>query len=473
MHYATDTYNIINVGYQKYAINWSLTDGRIFMGIIGLLAETLSLPIDIYVIVLSILSLIISCITVIILKNIILRYKQTENKWKKIIALIISYCTIFNFMYLENLYFVESFVMALSILLFIIAADLLVRKGKYNFIKSMVLVIIGVMCYQGTIGIFFATTLLFSLINNKEKGVKNIIKDFFACCLIVATAVAINILQIKMIEIIFGTNQTRIGSLSKIWYNYIYILTNMNHILIYTCGLFPRWIFLLILNILILLGIIEFSKNKESCTKNMLFIILLASTTIASSFITYLLSLTSFYAGRLKFSIGATIGILFIYLYCTSNIFHKKGFIKVITTLLLVVYLVLNLFFYIFIMKEHKKVNYFEKQEVIQINEYIKQYEKENNTEVKYIVDYISNENFIKLYYNGIKTHNILTYSAVRSNWSNDGVINYYTGRKLEKVDKKHNEKAYNEYENLVNEDKLENGYKCIEDTLYITQYMH
>ena len=23
MHYATDTYNIMNVGYEKYAINWS------------------------------------------------------------------------------------------------------------------------------------------------------------------------------------------------------------------------------------------------------------------------------------------------------------------------------------------------------------------------------------------------------------------------------------------------------------------
>ena len=30
-HYATDTYNIINVGYTRYAIEWSLKDGRIFM----------------------------------------------------------------------------------------------------------------------------------------------------------------------------------------------------------------------------------------------------------------------------------------------------------------------------------------------------------------------------------------------------------------------------------------------------------
>lgn len=33
-HYATDTYNIMNVGYENYAINWSLNDGRIIMFII-------------------------------------------------------------------------------------------------------------------------------------------------------------------------------------------------------------------------------------------------------------------------------------------------------------------------------------------------------------------------------------------------------------------------------------------------------
>ena len=31
MHYATDTYNIMNIGYEKYAINNSLSDGRILV----------------------------------------------------------------------------------------------------------------------------------------------------------------------------------------------------------------------------------------------------------------------------------------------------------------------------------------------------------------------------------------------------------------------------------------------------------
>ena len=36
MHYATDTYNIINIGYKDYAINFSLIDGRLLAFIFSL-----------------------------------------------------------------------------------------------------------------------------------------------------------------------------------------------------------------------------------------------------------------------------------------------------------------------------------------------------------------------------------------------------------------------------------------------------
>ena len=34
MHYATDTYKIMEVGYEEYALEWSLADGRILMSLI-------------------------------------------------------------------------------------------------------------------------------------------------------------------------------------------------------------------------------------------------------------------------------------------------------------------------------------------------------------------------------------------------------------------------------------------------------
>lgn len=40
-HYATDTYNIANIGYKKYAINWSFNDGRVLMGLIRIISRNM------------------------------------------------------------------------------------------------------------------------------------------------------------------------------------------------------------------------------------------------------------------------------------------------------------------------------------------------------------------------------------------------------------------------------------------------
>lgn len=176
MHYATDTYNIINVGYKTYAINWSLTDGRIFMALIGLLAELVHMPITGYVIGLLVIALMISCSAVMCLKGVIESYKKPENKWMELVTLLISYLTIFNFMYLENLYFVECAVMAMSVLFYLFAAKNLVNKPNHYILKTIGWMFLAVISYQGTIGAFFAFLFVFTLLKN-GKDYKQIGKD--------------------------------------------------------------------------------------------------------------------------------------------------------------------------------------------------------------------------------------------------------------------------------------------------------
>ena len=69
MHYASDTYNIMNVGYETYATNWSLKDGRLIMYLITMIFAKLNLPIEIFVIVTLLVAILISCICVIKLKK--------------------------------------------------------------------------------------------------------------------------------------------------------------------------------------------------------------------------------------------------------------------------------------------------------------------------------------------------------------------------------------------------------------------
>ena len=52
-------------------------------------------------------------------------------------------------MYLENMQFAECFVMSLSILLFVMAADILTQKEKNYILKSALLAVLGILFYQG------------------------------------------------------------------------------------------------------------------------------------------------------------------------------------------------------------------------------------------------------------------------------------------------------------------------------------
>ena len=226
-HYATDTYNISNVGYENYAIKWSLKDGRIIMALIGLIANKIHISIELYVFITLVIALLISNITVITLSKIIKKYKQPTDIFQKIILISICYITIFNFMYLEDMYFVESIVMSLSILLYLKSADIIVERKKHYIIKSLILVSIGIISYQGTIGMYFSFIILFTILKNKN-NIKPIVP------------ISLNFIMVKMIINTNNINGIRFRENIEILNNIITILVTLPDILQETCNLFPR-----------------------------------------------------------------------------------------------------------------------------------------------------------------------------------------------------------------------------------------
>lgn len=462
-HYATDTYNIFHVGYDKYATNWSFTDGRIFMGLIGLLQNKIQLPIEIYVSSLTVLALTVSCFLVVKFKNSIERYREPKSKWEELILVVLSYTVIFNFMYLENMYFVENFVMAISLLCFMIAAEKIVEKPKHYLRISLIFTIIGILCYQGTIGFLFVMTTLFTFLKNKRNK-KQMVMDLFQSGIVALSGVIANLVTVKIMGTILGTNQTRLGGISQIWTNILYILEKTYIVLMNTCGLYPLNLFLLGVAILITISMLyEIGKEKvEPIAFKMLFLILI---TIASSSVTFLITLSSFYAGRLRFCIGALIGILFAFLYVETNWMEKKKIMRKVITICLFFYFFSNINTYHISMRQHKQVNQLEKQQVAQIEEKIEKYEKETNIPIKKIAIVGVRGQTKKTYFQEIPNYSVLTYNAVRCDWSVDGVIHFYTGRNLEKIEPtQEGLKIYQEKQ----QEEL-----CIGDTLYIATYMY
>lgn len=79
-------------------------------------------------------------------------------------------------MFLENMQYAECFVMSVSILIYIIAAKILIERKKNYLIKTYLLIIMGIFFYQGTLPVFVVMTTLLSLITTNIKTTsKNIL----------------------------------------------------------------------------------------------------------------------------------------------------------------------------------------------------------------------------------------------------------------------------------------------------------
>lgn len=425
-HYSSDDYTIIGYGYYKYGIEKFLNDGRVFSSVITLLAGYWNLPIKVFIQGLFYIGILISCLCVIKIKNIITKIKPEKNLKETVLVLGISYCIIFNFMYLENMYFAEIPIMALGILLFIKSSEKLVES---KYLKSLAYLIIGELCYQGTINFFITFTFLLLIIKNKKID-KEVIKKVIISGLFCLISVGINLIQIKICGKIFGLEQIRLGGIQKIPANITYIMLHIGDLLTNTCNFFPKYVFLIFLLILYITTFIyDLVKIKEY--SNSFNLLLISIVAIFSSVAINIVSLSSFGLGRMVFSIGALIGLIFMYLYCSTNIFGESKIFKYFLLFVLSIYIVMNFLNYTLQMYCNKMANEMDKEEALQVNEYILEYEKNNNIEVKNIA--FTYDKNITWNYN-LFFDTSYTSRALMIWWCNIDALNYYTGRKLETV---------------------------------------
>ena len=422
MHYATDTYNIIERGYAEYAIKYSLNDGRIFMCAITLIAEFINLPISIYIIVLTFFAIVTSCIAIMYLKNVIQKFKNPKNLFEELVLIIICFTIIFNFMYLENMQFAECFVMAISILLFLIAADILTQKEKNYILKSMFLTVLGILFYQGTLGFFVVMTFVFSIIKQDKKVLKNL----FLCGVICLIAVAVNLFQIKICGMLFGMSQKRFGKLSKIFDMLKLIKNNLKGFLVNTIKIYPKYMFIgFFATVTIITNIYLIKKAK----KWNLYIILLAIISLCTSFAINLFTVAGLGSARMLFPLGALVGNMFLLIYTNTDIFQNKKYFMSGILLIYCLSIVIN---YAYIIWEHTKVEELTKQECKIIEGYMAKYEKESGIKVTKIAVY--NDTKPTYFYKNVKNLSALCVRPLSVEWGDNGSINYWNYRKLKEI---------------------------------------
>ena len=438
-YYSVDTEKIVNLGYDGYAINYSFYDGRIIMGIICMIANSLNINLKVFYIILLSISILISSITVLKIYDIISKYKKTGIK-QKIILVIISFCYIFNFMTINNMEFIECIVMAISVLLYILTAENIIIKKNPK--KAFIYAFIAGIAYQGTINILFITTILFALLeNNKQEKTEN--KKIIYSIICVIIAIILNIVIKQIMEIIIESTMQSQRLNANIFWNIGKIFKEMPLLIIDSLYLFPKYAYI-IFNIgsLIIIYIYCIKNKQIKIWYNTLF--LFVASIVSSLILLIIFDGLQSNNGRIFGSVGASFSIIWIYVYIKTDIFDNRGVIEKISIILITTFFILNCYNILENTKIFKTANELDQELAKNIANKIEEYEIQTNKKIKYIE--IKYSESFKEKVKNYNTRAFLKSRVLTGNFSHD-ILKAYTNIDLEKryFEEEHLEKVKDE----------------------------
>ena len=337
-YYSVDTLWIYTRGYTDYATQDAyIRDGRLFSALIFVIIGLFNPKIITVYIINIIIAIIILSICVIQIYHLIERYKKLEKPKHKFIAFMLSYTYIFNFLIVDVLKYIDSFIIASSILLFIIAIKKIIieKKNKIGFL----LTILGVICYQGTIPVFITLAILITLLENKIIN-KEYFKKILPCAISIISAAVLSVIIVNLVPIITDMEIAyRIGEIDHMDM-IVKNLLNMNQVVFQTFYMFPSYtwigIALFIIFITIIYGIREM---KLQLSINVLVVFMLYMANLLLMF--PLANLVT--APRVAFVLGQTISAMLIYIYCAKFENEKINKYEKIIVGVLIIYFIITL----------------------------------------------------------------------------------------------------------------------------------
>lgn len=444
MHYALDTYLVFS-NTTKAVVTQFFSCGRFITGIAAVVCMELFNLSDNYIYILSYaFAIICTIISLYKLSNLI--NKDIENK---VLSIILSTLVIINIFSFELFVYIEKGIMMFSVLISILAVEqvdkhLQSKKWKH-FILSIIYMLIATCSYQGTVGIFVAISLIYIIKHSKT------IKEFLVNNIKVAFIYGIPVV-INFVLVLFASNNSRVEGNIIILESIQKIIDGTKRLFETTYNLFPKYLFCIYI-----LGIILFVTCKAILSKEkpkikllkILGAIYIFMGTLAVTLAPQILQNTEciWFVARSSYPIASIIGILLIY---TFRQFDIKRTEKNVIVIICVLFMVIQLLYFIKFGTDGYTVNYKDKQETIEIIKQIETYEKETNKEITKIAIY--NDQYSTYVYPDIIDSGDINLRALSINWSAKSIINYYSGRRLkivdsnEKVQQNFSKENWNEY---------------------------
>lgn len=447
MQYAPDTYFAFTNS-TKAVMNQFISGGRLVTAFsAGICIGVMKLS-DKIIYFLSYIFAII-CTMISLYKFCNLLNKDIKNKT---ICLIIATLIIINAFSFELFVYIEKGIMMLSVLMCILAVEQINKwfnnKSLKHAIIALCYVMIATCSYQGTVGIFVAISLFYII---KHSGNT---KEFLLNNVKVATIYGIPAITNFLIVKFLGSN-SRVKGQIVLSESIEKIIQGLKNLIINTYNILPKYIFLLAI-----IGIIFFitykiviSKDEKKKVKILKFIgiIYIFAGTLVATIAPQILQNTNsiWFVARSSYPMASIIGILLIYIFYQFDI---KELEKNIITIIIILFLIIQLFFFLRLAIDGYIVNYKDKQETNEIIKQIEKFEKDSSNQItKIAIYYDKNTTYV---HPDIRGSGDINVRALCTNWASKFIINYYSGRKLEntecdnKIKEKFSQEDWNQYDN-------------------------
>lgn len=444
--YNLDGYCALASGYENRAIIF-VNGGRYFTALFYYLIGILGISEDF----ISVLTIILS--NIVLSYGIILIYFRINkliklDTLKKIILFFAAYLICYNPFMAETFVFEERFIMTLSFVLSIKAADVMFETK--NFIKSFIILFIATNMYQGMICIYLPYYFLLTVIDNSKLKIKDFIKEnykyIFKSCLVYAVSMLSSFLLLKLVLFVFDLNSGKIGKLDLI-YNIKYIFKLINTVFIRMFG-FIKPVYFYVFNIILILMIIINIFFKKENKSLILYILLTIIIMILIPFIPNIVmnSDGNYTAARMTGSIACIPAFLIIY----NLVINRKSTIKNIILLFVSGFIVFIDSYNLLKYSYYGLIRYNNDLERLnEIKEEIENYEK-NNVKIEQIVYYRSKNSLY--FYPGLGNgYNVRFYSVF---WSFSCAISNYI--EINNIKEMNNDEFNLNYSNYKFDDEIE-----------------
>ena len=390
-------------------------------------------------------------------------YRDIKNKK---ITMLISIITVINIFSLELFMFYEKGIMTLSVLFNILAIGHIENALKFEkkSIKSMILILVYMFLancsYQGTVGLFVTIATVYIVKNSRS------ILTFILNNIVVAILYAIPALaNYAITRFIFKSTRLneQIFSIEKI--KNIIQITKID--IINTFDIMPKYLFLTMIVLFVLLYIIKSIKNKKNIFLCLFFIVYIVVANLFATMAPQVMQSYVYVVPRNIYSLGAILGVILMIMYFNDN---KTKIIDTIIIVISTIFMFMMFYNFVDITLDHYKTNFEDRLIVSRIKDKVINYENETGAYVNKLVIY-KNE-FCALQYEGTRWIGDANVRAFFTDWGIRGILDEELERQVFQVEGE-DESIKEYFDNKSSEWKgfSEEQVVLKDDTLYLYVY--